>query len=85
MLYTPSTTIDFQSTGFQVNRANGNLTFFPYSKVVSLEFFSRNDMYSVNVAFGNSPLEVLEVTCKDKEEAMDFYNKFKLEMNFRQH
>lgn len=83
MLYTPSTTIDLQAKGFQVSRPDGNITFFPYSKIMFLEFFSRNEMYSVNICFGNTPFEVLEVTCKDKEEAMNFYTKFKLELNFR--
>lgn len=85
MLYTSSSTIDFQSTGFEISRPDETITFFPYTKVLFVEFFCKNEKYAVNVAFGQSPLDVLEVTCKDKEEAMNFYTKFKLEMNFRLH
>lgn len=84
MLYTASNTIDFQSIGFEVTRPDGNITFFPYNKVYFVEFFCRNEKYGVNVAFGNSPLEILEVTCKDKDDAMNFYAKFKLEFKFWQ-
>ena len=66
-------------------RTEHTLIFYPYSKVQYLEFFSRGNKYAVNVAFGNSPLEVLEVTCKDREEAKNFYQKFKQELKFWQH
>ena len=68
----------------QNDRSESTLIFYPYSKVQYVEFFSRGNKYAVNIAFGNSPFEVLEVTCKDKEEAKNFYKKFKQEMNFWQ-